>query len=105
MKEKFISIGNILSKESTTLANVWRIVTLRKNWKEIVGTELADHSLPLSLKGGRLLILVSDPVCNTQLQFIKHKIINDCERLLCGDYVKEIYFRIREFKKNKWRQK
>lgn len=106
MKEDiFASIGTILSKESTVLANVWRVVTLRKNWSKIVGSELGDCSLPLSLKGGRLVVLVSDPAWNTQLQFIKHKILKDSQRLLNGNYVKEIHFRIREFKKKRSRVK
>lgn len=95
-KGTFASVGNILSKESTVLANVWRVVILRKNWSKIIGSELADYSLPISLKGGRLVVLVSNPVWNTQLQFIKYKILEDCQSLLQGDYVKEIHFRIRE---------
>ncbi len=100
-EDTFTSIGTILSKESTVLANVWRVVTLRKNWSKIVGSELVECSLPLSLKGGRLVVLVSDPTWNTQLQFMKHKILEDCQRFLNGDYVKEIHFRVREFKKGR----
>jgi hypothetical protein len=32
---------------------------------------------------------------------MKHKILEDCQRFLNGDYVKEIHFRVREFEKGR----
>ncbi len=50
------------------------LLSLRKNWKEIVGDYVANHSFPSRITGNTLLIGVDNNVLMQQLSLQKHVI-------------------------------
>jgi predicted nucleic acid-binding Zn ribbon protein len=67
---------------------------LYQQWDELVGPRLSGHTRPLSLRGGTLVIGVTDPAWATQLRFLESTLL---ERLagLDGAPVTSIEVRVR----------
>jgi hypothetical protein len=63
-----------------------------------VGEAVAAHAQPESIQQGRLLVTVSDPSWNHQLQFLKDDIKKKLNSLLGRAVVTELRFRIGEIK-------
>ena len=57
------------------LADVGRI---RRRWPQVVGPMLAQHTEPLSIERGGLLVAVDHPAMAQQLRFLQQEIIRAC---------------------------
>jgi predicted nucleic acid-binding Zn ribbon protein len=68
--------------------------TLYQQWDALVGPLLSDHTRPVALRGGILVIGVTDPAWATQLRFMEATLL---ERLatLDGAPVTSIEVRVR----------
>jgi len=67
-------------------------------WDQVVGEALAAHAQPASIAQGRLLVTVSDPAWNSQLQFLKDDLKQKLNHLLGRSVVNDIRFRVGEVK-------
>ena len=63
-------------------------------WPKIVGTRLAEMTLPLSLRGKTLIVGVSHPAWMNQLQFMQPALLQNIASLLPDIAVKEIRFKL-----------
>lgn len=61
-------------------------------WAEIAGQKVADHSTPLKLDRGKLIIQVEDSSWRHQLHFMRRDLIGKINRELNGKIVSEIVF-------------
>jgi predicted nucleic acid-binding Zn ribbon protein len=70
------------------------LVTLRKNWRTVVGEANARNSEPSSLRDGMLTVMVSSPVWMTQARFMKPSFIDAVNRFLSvrGTGIRDIHF-------------
>lgn len=44
-------------------------------WTEMVGERVADHARPVSIDGGRLLVVVDEPGWATQLRYLEADLV------------------------------
>ena len=59
-----------LGSESTTV-----VAGVFGNWLELVGETVAQHTSPVKLEAGRLLVEVDEPAWATQMHFLESEII------------------------------
>ena len=68
--------------------------SLYRRWDELVGSRIGAHTRPLSLRGGVLVIGVSDPAWATQLRFLESRLLEQLADL-DGSPVTSIEVRVR----------
>jgi predicted nucleic acid-binding Zn ribbon protein len=71
---------------------LWRL------WDEAVGTEIANHARPSSIKKGLLVVKVSDSVWLQELEFRAQEIIERINDVLQRKAITKIRFRVGEAK-------
>ena len=69
---------------------------LWKLWDGVVGKKIANHARPSSIKGGTLVVKVSDSVWLQELEFRAHEIRERINRALQREAIKKIRFRVGE---------
>ena len=75
-----------------------------ENWQKVIGKNIKDHTRPVSLKEGMLVVNVSDSSRLYELTLKKRKIVEDLNKILNKEKktvknirkVKDIRFRIGE---------
>ena len=60
------------------------------HWKDIVGIQIAEHSAPIQLQHGRLMIQVKESVWRHQLLFFRAEMIKKINTAFGSGTVKEI---------------
>jgi predicted nucleic acid-binding Zn ribbon protein len=85
-------IGNILSELIDT--RDWRKGIAEGNlfsdWREIVGTDIADHSTPITLFEGKLTIQTSSTAWSTQLRLMSSELLGKIRQSAPGALVDEL---------------
>jgi predicted nucleic acid-binding Zn ribbon protein len=85
-------IGNILNK--LVDSRDWRKGIAEGNlfsdWREIVGTDIADHSTPITLFEGKLTIQTSSTAWSTQLRLMSSELLNKIRQSAPGALVDEL---------------
>ncbi len=69
---------------------------LWKLWDNAVGKKIASHAQPSSIKGGTLVVKVSDSVWLQELEFKVHEIRERINHALQREAIKKIRFRVGE---------
>ena len=64
-------------------------------WEEVVGTQLAGHTRPLSLRDGRLVIGVDDPAWATQVRYLEADLLARLAAVLGVGEVTAVEVRVR----------
>ncbi|MGB9701013.1 MAG: DUF721 domain-containing protein [Thermodesulfobacteriota bacterium] len=92
--EKPESIRNILAPFLKRTGLNWRIKEQKiiKNWKEIVGRDIAQNTVPSKLRGGVLYIKVSNPIWIQHLQFLKEIILKNIHQEIKEVVVDDLRF-------------
>jgi predicted nucleic acid-binding Zn ribbon protein len=67
---------------------LWRL------WDGLVGKEIASHAQPSSIKGGTLVVKVSDSVWLQELEFKAHEIRERINHALRREAITKIRFRV-----------
>lgn len=75
---------------------LWQAFTLAKNWREIVGKEIAARSEPASIQKNILWIHVRDSVWMQQLQAMKPQILDQVQRRFPEADIRDIRLRLRQ---------
>lgn len=90
-----VAVGDILPqiiRQISSKAGGFLPVILCK-WEEIVGTAVANHTKPSSLKGKNLYIEVDDSVWMAELsRFHKRRIIDSINHNFEGKIIEEVIF-------------
>lgn len=63
-------------------------------WEEVVGYQIASHTLPYQLKFKKLYLYVDSPAWINQLNFLKEELKNKINREMGEAWVQEIIMRI-----------
>ncbi len=70
-----------------------RGASLFHRWPELVGTEIARHSLPLGVRAGVLVVAVRHQAWATQLSFLRSDLLRRL-RSDCGAAIRDIIFEV-----------
>lgn len=65
---------------------------VRAAWKELAGDFIASHTRPLSVKGGNLVLQVTQPALRFQLEQMKPMLLTRIRRELGENRIKSIKF-------------
>ena len=65
------------------------------NWPDIVGPVVADHSWPVSLTRGVLVVGVEEPIWHTQLTFLQAEILERLSTVAGAGAVARVEVRVR----------
>ena len=68
--------------------------TVFSHWAEVVGDQVAAHTRPLSLRGGRLVVAVEEPGWATQLRWLEADLLRRLEDACGADVVTAIEVRV-----------
>ena len=69
---------------------------LQEIWTKAVGPQIAEQTSPDRQKKGTLYVKVFSPVWMQQLHFLKGEIINNINRHMEKDFIKNIFFSVGE---------
>jgi len=85
-------IGNILNE--LVDSRDWRKGIAEGNlfsdWREIVGTDIADHSTPITLFEGKLTVQTSSTAWSIQLRLMNRELLNKIRQSAPGALVDEL---------------
>lgn len=97
-----------MEKAGATLERLFQHLNLKRPlreqgvfavWDACVGETVSAHAQPTSIRQGRLLVAVSDPMWMTQLQFLQEDIKQKLNSALGRGVVRELRFRVGEVKR------
>jgi len=71
-----------------------RVVRVAERWEEAVGSEIADHSTPTSLRGGVLEVRVESSVWSQQLQPRRPEMLAGLRRVFGDEAPTDVRFRV-----------
>ncbi len=66
---------------------------IRESWQDLFGEDTAKHSVPVSIRKGKLLVLVDSSVWLQHLTIKKREILEKLNQVPLSRPVKEIRFR------------
>ncbi len=66
--------------------------TLRAAWKELAGDFIAAHTEPASIKGGHLLLRVTQPTMRFHLEQMKAMLLTRLKEKLGNDRIRSVKF-------------
>lgn len=67
---------------------------VRASWKELAGDFIARHTEPISVKGGNLILRVTQPALRFQLEQMKPMLLTRIRTQLGEDRIKSIKFQL-----------
>jgi predicted nucleic acid-binding Zn ribbon protein len=67
---------------------------VRATWKELAGDFIARHTEPISVKGGNLILRVTQPTLRFQLEQMKPMLLTRIRTQLGEDRIKSIKFQL-----------
>lgn len=71
-----------------------RFFQLIDRWDQVVGSQVAGHTRPASLKFRKLTLHVDSSAWMNQLNYLKEELIGKINRELGENWVKEVYLKI-----------
>ncbi|MBI1822798.1 MAG: DUF721 domain-containing protein [Nitrospirae bacterium] len=71
-----------------------QIYTLVEEWKELVGNQLASHTLPYQLKFHKLFLYVDSPAWMNQLIYLKEELKNKINKEVGENWVQDIVMKV-----------
>jgi len=69
-----------------------------KDWKEVVGKKIEEHTYPLRVRKGNLFIVVDSSGWLAQITYFKEKIISELNQRQGKEVIKDIYLRLGKVK-------
>jgi hypothetical protein len=67
---------------------------VRATWKELAGEFIARHTQPVSVKGGHLVLRVTQPALRFQLEQMKPMLLNRIRTQLGENRIKSVKFQL-----------
>lgn len=68
--------------------------TVFSRWEELVGSEIASHAAPRSLRDGVLVVEVDEPAWAAQLGFLSSQLLGKLQAKAGAEELSEIRFRV-----------
>lgn len=91
---EIVSIKSMI-EQAVSKSGVLRVSIIKGAWESITG-ELAPKSEPLGIKDGILYTAVENSICLHAMEMRKKIYIDKIRRLLKGEYVVDIKYRVRK---------
>lgn len=85
-------IGGIL--KSFGLTSGLELETIRSTWAELAGEFIAQHSDPVSIKNGAMVLRVTQPVMRFQLEQMKPLLLRQLQEKLGAQKIRSLSFTI-----------
>lgn len=82
------TLSGFREKGDGDLVRIWRL------WERAVGPMVAENTKPAAFRGDVLIVHVVSSTWVHQLQFLKAEIVANLNRLLEGDRIREIRFKV-----------
>lgn len=99
MSREAMVIGDVLKTvlKRLGLGQKVRVARIAQDWERIVGSKIAKHCTPVSVRGKILVVNVDSSVWLAELtQFFKDKMLDQIHSEAGGAGIKDIRFRIGE---------
>jgi predicted nucleic acid-binding Zn ribbon protein len=99
MSREAAPVGDVLKTvlKRLGLGQKVRVARIAQDWERIVGSKIAGHCTPVSVRGKILVVNVDSSVWLTELtQFFKDKLLDQIHGEPGGAGIKDIRFRIGE---------
>ncbi len=95
-------ISNVLKNILPSYGLRTRLVewSLRQQWRDLVGEQVAAHSEPIRLNFKRLLVMVDSPAWVQHLTFLKPELMEKIQRSLGKETITEIRFKVGSLSKS-----
>ncbi len=90
-------IKSVVEKVMGKLKKEGGVKPIREHWQSLFEEEAAKHSIPVSIRDGKLLVLVDSSVWLQHLSIKKGDILKKLKQLPLRESVKDI-----RFKQGKW---
>ena len=89
-------VGDSLAKLSKRLGlgDPGALSAVFRDWEDVVGVSLADHSRPDRLRDGELVVLVDEPAWATEVRFAGDEIRLRCNRRAGSEVVRSVVVRV-----------
>lgn len=96
MTKSFTPLAAVLSTLTMGVALQTAMVTRRlgRHWAEVVGPQIAAHTLPERITRGVLHLRVDHPIWNHQISFLKEALIKKSNDFLDHTLISDIRFKI-----------
>lgn len=90
----FYNINNLVKEiiHKNSWDSCFVLSNISRNWEQIVGKNVAEHTRASAIKGNRLFVDVDNPIWSTQLLLLKNKIIENINKMTENSHIKDIYF-------------
>lgn len=69
---------------------------LQTRWSELVGAQIAGHSLPMDIRGETLMVTVDSPVWSQELSLLRDQLLQRVNALGERPVLRQIRFRVGE---------
>lgn len=95
--KRFEPISEIIKRvaEKGGWENYFICARLKKKWDKITGINIAQHSKPLKIVFNKLFVAVDQPIWASQLNLVKSKLIEELNKFIGKDLIKDIYFKVK----------
>ena len=91
-KKKLNRIGEV-SISRITENDRYMIHIIRKNWKKIVGDDIAEYSFPSFFSKGKLTVIVENNLIMSEMKMYRETILENVNEEFHGTAVSEIYIK------------
>lgn len=95
-KQRFVSLGEIIEKALVNFKKERNSPAEKiiREWKDIVGTEIAKVARPVKIKFGTIFVNVENSAWLQELFFLEREILNKLNKQTKGKPIKKICFRV-----------
>ncbi len=95
-KSDFTSISDLIQNQIHKLSDkpLTKTISLHNQWKQIAGPVISKHSKVLYLRGGELVISVTNSTWHSELIMMKAEILDKINQAMPEANVEEIKFKI-----------
>ena len=69
--------------------------TVFQRWEEVVGTDVARHCRPVAVEGDRLVILASDSVWASEIQWLADRVLARINEMSSSQRLKSLTVKVR----------
>ncbi len=95
MSKRFLYLGHVLEGflQQWGLQKEIMLYRLGEHWAEVVGQQIASHTVPQSIRFHTLILSVDSAPWMNQLLFLRKEIIEKTNRFLKTPMIREVYLR------------
>jgi predicted nucleic acid-binding Zn ribbon protein len=70
------------------------VASVFSGWEDLVGPDIAAHATPVSLRDGRLVLMVDQPAWAAQLRFMTSDLIARLDQVVGSEKITDVHIRV-----------